>query len=98
VDPMLIEDLIIPLAGMATGIILGLPVVRAIVKVVERKLGPGASAGEVKELQAETERLRSQVGGMEDMAYRLAELEERLDFAERVLAQRKEPQLPGGGG
>jgi hypothetical protein len=98
VEPHIIEGLIVPLAGMATGIILGLPVVRAIVKVVERKLGPGAGAAEVKELGAEIERLRAQVGGMEDMAYRLAELEERLDFTERVLAQHKEPQLPAGGG
>ena len=67
-------------------------------KVVERKLGPGASAGEVKQLRAEVERLRAQVGGMEDMAYRLAELEERADFTERVLARHKEPQLPHGGG
>lgn len=97
-DPMFIENLIIPLAGMATGIILGLPIVRVIVKVVERKLGPGTSAAEVKELQAEVDRLRAQVGGMEDMAYRLAELEERVDFTERVLARPKEPQLPHGGG
>ncbi len=97
-DPMFIENLIIPLAGMATGIILGLPIVRVIVKVVERKLGPGTSAAEVKELQAEVDRLRAQVGGMEDMAYRLAELEERADFTERVLARHKEPQLPHGGG
>ncbi len=96
-DPHLIENLIIPLAGMATGIILGLPVVRVIVKVVDRKLGPGSSAGDVKELQAQIERLRAQVGGMEDMAYRVAELEERLDFTERVLAQSKAPQLPAGG-
>lgn len=97
-DPMFIENLIIPLAGMATGIILGLPIVRVIVKVVERRLGPRASDGEVKELQGEVERLRAQVGGMEDMAYRLAELEERVDFTERVLARHKEPQLPHGGG
>jgi hypothetical protein len=33
---------------------------------------------------------------MEEMRYRLTEVEERIDFAERMLVQRKQQQLPGG--
>lgn len=41
---------------------------------------------------AESEALRAE---MDEVRYRLAEVEERLDFAERMLAKQKEPgQLP----
>jgi len=43
--------------------------------------------------------LEDQSGRMEAVQRQLAELAERQDFAERLLAQgRKEPQLPGAGG
>ncbi|NIN09936.1 MAG: hypothetical protein GTN62_00835 [Gemmatimonadales bacterium] len=43
---------------------------------------------------AESEALRAEV---DELRYRVSELEERLDFTERVLAQHKQPgQLPGG--
>jgi hypothetical protein len=96
-EPYLIDSLIIPLAGMATGIILGLPVVRVIVKVVDRKLGGSSSPGDLRELRADVDRLTTQLGGVEDIAHRVAELEERIDFTERVLAQeRARPGLPHG--
>ena len=34
---------------------------------------------------------------VDELRYRVAELEERLDFAERVLAQRREPGKLGAG-
>ena len=44
---------------------------------------------------AESEALRAEV---EDLRWRLGEVEERLDFAERVLARRKDVgELPPGG-
>jgi hypothetical protein len=43
---------------------------------------------------AETEALRAEV---DDLRWRLGELEERLDFTERVLARQKDPgKLPPG--
>lgn len=42
----------------------------------------------------ETEGLHVDV---EELRYRVTELEERLDFAERVLAQRREPEQLGPG-
>ena len=53
----------------------------------------GLTSGEVKlaELDAQAEELHELRG-------RMAELEERLDFTERLLAQQREPeQLPRGG-
>ncbi len=52
----------------------------------DRQMSPGAAA--------ETEALRGEV---EDLRWRLGEVEERLDFTERVLARQKEAdKLPPG--
>jgi hypothetical protein len=45
-------------------------------------------------LQLEVEELRERVRDLESVHSRYAELEERLDFAERLLAQRQAEQLP----
>lgn len=50
-------------------------------------------------LQAELDELRTRVEEGEQARTRIAELEERLDFAERLLAQHRAPgRLPAGGG
>lgn len=91
-------DILIPIAGMTTGLLLLLPLVRVTVRLVERKwLNPPAGA-DTAALKEEIERLREQVAGTEDLAYRLAEFEERLDFAERVLTRGSQEQLPRGEG
>ena len=90
----MLEDILIPLAGMATGIILGLPLIRAFVRLLERK----TQGGDVTKLEREVEELRSRVETAEDIRDRLLDLEERVDFAERVLTQAKEQQQLGGGG
>jgi hypothetical protein len=46
--------------------------------------------------QEELEQLKARVSDLESQAARLVEVEERLDFAERLLAQRREVErLPG---
>jgi hypothetical protein len=75
---------LITLAVMGTAILLLWPLIRAFARRLE---GRGAS----QELQAEVEGLRSRVQQLEEGQGRLAELEERLDFAERVMAQSREP-------
>jgi hypothetical protein len=48
-------------------------------------------------LEAELEEMRARLDEGERARDRIAELEERLDFAERMLAQQREaPRLPGG--
>ena len=54
------------------------------------RAGVDGGAG-AKELQAEVDELRSRVTQLEDGQGRLAEVEERLDFAERMLARPHEP-------
>ena len=75
--------LVAVLALLATVVVLVWPLVRAFA----RRLDTG---GHRTELLAELEGLRSRVDQLEAGQAQMAELEERLDFAERLLAQAKE--------
>lgn len=72
----------IVLAIMGTILLIMWPLMRALA----RRLEGGAS----KELQLEMDTLRSRVQQLEEGQGRVTELEERLDFAERMLAQSRE--------
>ncbi len=66
------------------------PVFRAIARRIE---GKAADA----ELRAELEELRNRVQELESSQLHVAELEERVDFAERLLSQQRAPErLPNG--
>lgn len=68
---------------------LAIAIVSRLVKHAEGKTAPALPPGE---LDAIHERLAE----AESLEARVAELEERLDFAERLLAQQREPErLPG---
>jgi hypothetical protein len=78
---------------MGIGIFFG-PIAKSIGRWIESKAG-GGSPKRVQELEgrvAELEMMlqRTPPGGVP--AERMAELEERLDFAERLLSQRGEPE------
>lgn len=78
---------IMVLAILSTALVLMWPLMRALA----RRLDGGVS----KDLQLEVDVLRSRLQQLEDGQARMAELEERLDFAERMLAQSREPdRLP----
>jgi hypothetical protein len=50
-----------------------------------------------RETSGELEGLRSEIDELRNLPQRMAELEERLDFAERMLTQQREgARLPGG--
>jgi Tfp pilus assembly protein PilN len=68
--------------------ILLLPLIRAWARRIERG---GADA----ELRGEVEELRARLAEVEQHQLRLADLEERLDFAERLLAQQRAPDRIG---
>jgi DNA repair exonuclease SbcCD ATPase subunit len=68
------------------------PLVMGLGRRLEGKGGPDPA------LATEVEELRRQVQELQAERHRLMDVEDRLDFAERMLAQRREePQaLPGG--
>jgi transposase-like protein len=67
--------------------------VSAWVKRLERRGGVVDPA-----LEEEVARLRERLAELEDAEGRLAELEERLDFAERMLTQAREARIGPGEG
>jgi hypothetical protein len=79
----------IGLAGAGSYALIAL--VSAWAKRLER--GPRGNAGE---LEGEVERLRERVLELEGTDVRLAEVEERLDFAERMLTQARAARLEAG--
>jgi len=73
------------------GIFFG-PIAKAAGRWIESKAGGGRNVQELEHRIAELEAMlqRTPPGGVP--AERMAELEERLDFAERLLSQRGEPE------
>ena len=72
----------------------GIPVAAYAAFVASRAIWvkPGLQGtGELQRLTEEVESLRARMGEVEGQQHRLAELEERLDFTERLLAQSREP-------
>ena len=71
--------------SIGTAVVLRGPLGKAIGERIAGRAGSGDH--DAKALRAELEELR----------YRVLEMEERLDFAERLLAQQKQRQMLGGG-
>jgi len=72
--------------------------VHSFLRTVGRYL-EGRQSGGAKELaglRAEVEVLRGEVADQVDMRQHLLDLEERLEFAERLLARERGPALPKG--
>ncbi len=77
------------IAGLAAATLVLLPLVRALARRLEGKSALGAAA------QAEIDELRNRVHELEGNQSRLLDLEERLDFTERILTQKEPARLPG---
>lgn len=77
--------LLIPLFGMATGALFMVGVYKIIVRWLDR-----GRRGDASGLADEVAQLREEVEALREVNGRVLELEERLDFAERLLAQRPE--------
>jgi hypothetical protein len=75
--------------GAGVVLILRGPVGRALARRIEGQSGMAA------ELAGKVEELESRLADLEQERVRVAELEERLDFAERLLARHEQPrELP----
>ena len=81
--------LLMGLALVAGVVAIFWPLIRAIGRRIESK-GRHDPA-----LMDELEQLRHRLSDVEAMQSRIAELEERVDFAERLLAQKRQPEQLG---
>lgn len=65
----------------------------------QRIAGGGAHSRDLDDLRDEVAQLRAELDGMHARLGDVEEIQNRLDFAERMLAQLKDrPALPGSGG
>ena len=78
---------IIALATVAGIALVLYPIAKALARRLE---GRGVS----QDLLQQLDELRERVRDLESSQHRVAELEERLDFTERLLAQRRDVELP----
>ncbi len=78
---------IIAIAAVAGIALVLYPIARALARRLE---GRGVS----NEVLQQLDELRERVRDLESSQHRVAELEERLDFTERLLAQRRDVELP----
>jgi hypothetical protein len=78
--------LLIVVAALAATVIILWPIMRAFGRRLEGKghTDPG--------LKAEVEHIQAQLGEVDALQARVLELEERVDFAERLLSQAHDPQ------
>ncbi len=72
----------------------------ALIQAITRRIGGGSTPVISSELHAELQDLRARIEDGEQARGRIAELEERLDFAERLLTQQRESSqlMKGEGG
>lgn len=87
-------DALIPVAGMLlTGSLFFMGY-----RVVMYRMRRDDTTGMPPELEREVARLKEEVALLRDVQDRVVELEERLDFTERILArEREQARLPGEG-
>ena len=86
IDPPALVMIVV--ASLVAATLVLWPLVRALARRLEGK-------GEVNAaLQAEVEELRLRVQELESSQSRVLDLEERLDFTERILAQKEVARLP----
>jgi hypothetical protein len=74
------------IAALTATVIILWPLMRALGRRLEGKGGGDAA------LRAEVEQLQARLGEIDSLQHRVAELEERVDFTERLLAQSHDPQ------
>lgn len=83
------EIVMLAVMGIASVTALGFGLMRSINRHLERKWKAARGGGDERVLH-DVEELRSRLEGLEDVHARVLELEERVDFAERLLTEGKE--------
>lgn len=93
------QNVVLPVLGMGMGAFVLFGAYRTVNRHLDRRHERQMAAGIGGKLAPELEDIRSRLELLEDNAERLPELEERLDFTERMLAQQQRQQIdPRSGG
>ncbi len=89
---MIFNEIVLPLIGIAFGGVVVWWIYRTVNKMLDKRHG----GPEIERLHEELEQLKRDGATAEHLAARLGEVEERLDFAERLLTQQKQERLGRG--
>lgn len=92
-----IQNVVFPILGMGMGVLFMVGAYKTMNRWLDRRheRALAEQGGMDAGVQAALDRLSDRVAQLEDTSFRIQELEERLDFTERVLAQhRPPPELP----
>lgn len=90
---MMFQEIFVPLIAFAFGGLVLFGAYKTVNRYLERRHG----GAELEGMRAEMDQLRAKAEGVEELTFRLGEVEERLDFTERILAQQKQERLGPGG-
>ncbi len=88
-DFVWIQEVVFPILGMGIGVLAMFGLYRTANRVLDRR-HEQELAGSGGASRDEIERMVSRIEALEESAERMQELEERVDFTERVLTQQKE--------
>jgi hypothetical protein len=83
---MILQEVVVPIAGMVTGLLITLSVIKAGSRMLERRHEARMAAAGGHQHGEEVEQLRSDMGQLRSQ---VDALEERLDFTERLLTQER---------
>ena len=86
-DPFLVDSLVIPIAGMITGVVISIGFFKTVRHLIDRK---GARSPDAN-LTGEVADLHARIDALERRTELIDELEDRVDFAERLLARGERP-------
>ena len=92
------QNVVIPILGMGLGAFVFFGVYRTVNRHLDRRHEKEIAAASRGDASPELDEIRSRVELLEDTVLRVHELEERLDFAERMLAQHQRQQIDSGQG
>ena len=86
-DWLWIQNVVFPIIGMGMGAFVLFGIYRTVNRVLDRRHEERLAGGSRGALAEDIEEVRRRLDRLEDQAFRVQELEERVDFAERMLAQ-----------
>jgi len=93
-DWIWVQNVIFPLVGMGMGGLVLFGIYRTVNRALDRRHEARQTVGG-GEMTVEVRRLEDRVAALEEQSQRVQELEERLDFAERILAKQGQRPLLG---
>jgi len=92
------QNVVLPILGMGMGAFVLFGAYRTINRHLDRRHEQHMAASGRGDVVPQLEDLRNRVELLEDSVERVQEIEERLDFAERMLAQQQRQQIDAGSG